>query len=676
MDLIKTPKVENVRMLDRYNSRKNFEGTLYVTATHLIFVDPINNKETWILHMQIATVEKLPLTTTGSPLLVRCKTFRSATFVIPRERDCHEVYTTLLQLSQPTDIQELYCFRYTSSSEAIPKTAGWNFFDLQAEYQRMKVPNEHWCLTLLNQDYELCDTYPSYLYVPATATQAILVGSSKFRSKGRLPVLTYLHKNKAAICRCSQPLSGFSARCMEDEQMLNCIVATNPRSQNMIVVDTRPRINAMANRATGKGYENENFYENIKFHFLGVENIHVMRSSLTKLIDTCELKNPTMSAFLSGLEASGWLKHIKSILDTSWFIAQAVQSGVTVLVHCSDGWDRTAQVCSLAALFLDPYYRTIQGIQALVEKDWLSFGHKFTDRVGHMAGDPKEVSPVFTQFIDSIWQLYQQAPAAFQFNERFLLLLHDHVSSCQFGTFIGNSEKERRDLCLSDRTFSLWGYMANHTKEYYNCLYNPEACDEILKPSLAPQTIKFWRGMYCRFEEGIHPRESVSELLRVANDHSSSLEDHIKLLQKRITSLKGLLSERGAKKEDKSDKVTVSFSPDKEDGTLKNALDETINIKTAKVTDKKPSPMEPPGLDVMSLALDWKSFRNVKECSCATRFDHSTWKYHCWECGEVLCTRCIDKNIKLPGHLYLGVVPVCQPCHNRITRTSSVDVPN
>jgi myotubularin-related protein 6/7/8 len=42
----------------------------------------------------------------------------------------------------------------------------------------------------------------------------------------------------------------------------------------------------MANRAAGKGYENEAFYENIKFQFLGVENIHVMRNSLTKVIES------------------------------------------------------------------------------------------------------------------------------------------------------------------------------------------------------------------------------------------------------------------------------------------------------------------------------------------------------------------------------------------------------
>lgn len=46
----------------------------------------------------------------------------------------------------------------------------------------------------------------------------------------------------------------------------------------------------MANRATGKGYENEAFYENIKFQFLGIENIHVMRASLQKLIESECLK--------------------------------------------------------------------------------------------------------------------------------------------------------------------------------------------------------------------------------------------------------------------------------------------------------------------------------------------------------------------------------------------------
>lgn len=72
----------------------------------------------------------------------------------------------------------------------------------------------------------------------------------------------------------------------------------------------------------------------------------------------------SMSTFLSGLEASNWLKHIKAVLDTSLFIAKAIiRERASVLVHCSDGWDRTAQTCSLASIILDPYYRTIHGFQ-------------------------------------------------------------------------------------------------------------------------------------------------------------------------------------------------------------------------------------------------------------------------------------------------------------------------
>jgi len=41
----------------------------------------------------------------------------------------------------------------------------------------------------------------------------------------------------------------------------------------------------MANRAAGKGYENEDHYTNIKLQFIGIENIHVMRNSQQKLID-------------------------------------------------------------------------------------------------------------------------------------------------------------------------------------------------------------------------------------------------------------------------------------------------------------------------------------------------------------------------------------------------------
>lgn len=48
-----------------------------------------------------------------------------------------------------------------------------------------------------------------------------------------------------------------------------------------------------------------------------------------------------------------------------------------VLVHCSDGWDRTPQIVALAKLLLDPYYRTIE-VGAPGRRTWycrVSGGH-------------------------------------------------------------------------------------------------------------------------------------------------------------------------------------------------------------------------------------------------------------------------------------------------------------
>lgn len=41
-------------------------------------------------------------------------------------------------------------------------------------------------------------------------------------------------------------------------------------------------------------------------------------------------------------------------------VAAVERDARPVLVHCSDGWDRTPQIVALAELLLDPYYRTIE----------------------------------------------------------------------------------------------------------------------------------------------------------------------------------------------------------------------------------------------------------------------------------------------------------------------------
>lgn len=93
------------------------------------------------------------------------------------------------------------------------------------------------------------------------------------------------------------------------------------------------------------------------------------------------VRETDVQAYLSALEGCGWLKHIRGVLDTTTHIVKYICNGSSVLVHCrlgtltvsssdvvdcSDGWDRTAQTCSLSALLLDPFYRTIDGFIVLV----------------------------------------------------------------------------------------------------------------------------------------------------------------------------------------------------------------------------------------------------------------------------------------------------------------------
>ena len=530
------PKVENVKLVDRLNSGNPDVGTLYLTPTHVIFVEPKVKKEQWILLMHIGSVEKLPTSTTGCPIFIKCKHFLHITLIIPKERDALDVYLSLSQLSQPTKLIDLYCFFYNTQDDNFDRTDGWSNFSLEKEYSRFLGTSNNWVQSNINSNFSTCNTYPSKLFVPSPATDECLRQSAKFRSIGRLPVLSYLYLNQAAICRCSQPLSGFNNRSLEDEQLLSYITSVNPnKNRELNIVDTRPKINAMANRAAGKGYENEQYYSRAKFHFFAIENIHVMRASLNKLLDACNVKQ-SVSEFCSTIGSSGWLKHVKSLLDTSNFIAKSVREGTSVLVHCSDGWDRTAQACSLSSIQLDPYYRTIKGFQGLIFKEWLSFGHKFSDRCGHILSDLRETAPVFTQFLDAVWQMHSQCPTEFEFNEDFLITIHDHVYSCQFGTFVGNCERERNDLRLSEKTYSLWAYLDSNLEDYENPFYDPildsdnklvRCAENYLDIDTSPQKIQFWRGLYNRHEHLIHAREPPSSLLILEKRANQILEDRL-----------------------------------------------------------------------------------------------------------------------------------------------------
>lgn len=68
----------------------------------------------------------------------------------------------------------------------------------------------------------------------------------------------------------------------------------------------------------------------------------------------------------SMLEGTKWLSNMSLLIYSAVRVAIALEKDAQpVLVHCSDGWDRTTQIVSLAELLLDPYYRTIEVMRLL-----------------------------------------------------------------------------------------------------------------------------------------------------------------------------------------------------------------------------------------------------------------------------------------------------------------------
>ncbi|XP_072443485.1 myotubularin-related protein 3 isoform X5 [Chiloscyllium punctatum] len=412
------------------------------------------------------------------------------------------------------------------------------------EVERMCFDMQNaWRITNINDKYKLCASYPQQLLVPAWLTDKELESVGNFRSWKRIPSVVYRHQgNGAVIARCSQPeVSWWGWRNSDDEHLIksvakacamdsnstkhvngNCVrdfsngsdlsdvefdsSMTNPAGvenlcsppHKLLILDARSYAAAVANRAKGGGCECPEYYPNCEVVFMGMANIHSIRKSFQSLRFLCTQMPDPANSWLSALESTKWLQHLSMLLKAALLVINAVDRDQRpVLVHCSDGWDRTPQIVALSKLLLDPYYRTIEGFQILVETEWLDFGHKFADRCGHgeNSDDLNERCPVFLQWLDCVHQLQRQFPCSFEFNEAFLAKLVQHTYSCLFGTFLCNSAKEREEKHTQERTCSVWSLLRPANKSFKNLLYTSQS-ETVLHPVCHVRNLMLWSAVY------------------------------------------------------------------------------------------------------------------------------------------------------------------------------------
>lgn len=430
-----------------------------------------------------------------------------------------------------------------------------------AAQQQLQPPWSLWTTT--NAAYQVCMSYPSVLVGPVSLDETVYPDADRiirqcasFRSENRLPALTWCGAGGASIWRCSQPKIGLQGnRSLHDELYLRHIMERAAAANNMVmassapilslprsvliqltgtpdltnwlpssvvglkILDLRPRSSAMANRTGGYGYENTSNYPGCSLQFCNIGNIHAVRDAYQKLSQLCLSTVNADLQFATAVEDTKWLSHMRLLWSAAWETAYWVHvHRLPVLLHCSHGWDRTSQVAALAQLLLDPYYRTMAGFACLVEKDFMSFGHPFHTRCGHGEGrdgagsaaaggnnagstvDEGQISPIFLQFLDCVYQLVRLYPECFEFNTRYLLCLSDNVYSCRFGNFLCDTERERELVAgIRQRTHSVWDYLEGRSDRVRNRQYNAETAAGVLLMPLPTllRNMTLWTDRHC-----------------------------------------------------------------------------------------------------------------------------------------------------------------------------------
>ena len=112
-----------------------------------------------------------------------------------------------------------------------------------------------------------------------------------------------------------------------------------------------------------------------------------------------------------------------------------------------------------------------------------------------MSSDSKEdqSAPIFLQWLDCLHQLLFQNPKKFEFNMSLLLFLAFHHQNCLYGTFIFNSQKERKENNFR-KTVSIWCDVLENKDTFRNPFYDDNKNTPIYDYS--NYKIRFWEEYF------------------------------------------------------------------------------------------------------------------------------------------------------------------------------------
>lgn len=617
------------------------------------------------------------------------------------------VYTMGLVLAGTQDINALPALSIRRKLDTV-RMASYASIDsaaISAELNRLvsklsPAVHSQYRISQVNAQYGICASYAHAVLVPAVISDTDLSEVSDFRSHGRFPRIAWISGQGAVLATSAQPRMGFARRrCPADDKLLGALrssgaVVSAPlgrsitpvSSPSLHICDLRPLKALIGNVATGGGTEDCSQDPSMHSVSLPLMNYKELNACMIRLRTALNQQTDTMASaasFCTSVAQSGWLGGCEALLRASLRVASLIQQGSSVLVHCSNGWDRTPQVATLAMLLLDSHFRTLAGFQQLVNQEWLGCGHRFADRHGlpHVCaatGDgvsstwestlprSKDCAPIFMQWLECVWNLQHMFPTAFEFTDNFLLEILYAAYSGQSFTFLCNSPLQRRLLLQTHFPFSFWSQVNQNSDHYTNHTFSPgPAAQAALLFPLAPWLVLPWmeahvgpRWAAWRFAslvpapllcitqqqqrqirylvESALQREAQVVALKITR--SSCLDVSVQYVRQQRGQIRAFIADLVDSIVDSALSTPARVSRSYSSGT--QPLCELSASETCATTSVARS-ISSRGSSQLLAGGFWQPDRSTNVCSgCCTRFTFFRRKHHCRLCGLLFCSRC------------------------------------
>ncbi|XP_065836442.1 myotubularin-related protein 10-B-like [Oscarella lobularis] len=320
-------------------------------------------------------------------LEIFCKDFFKISFgfKFAKKEDVSLLISSLTVYAFPTSITRVFAFDYAGSlarrksrvlsgalqNEGTPESSDVSTFrsaeDWQKELDRLNA-GDKWRISSANEQFALCESLPAFVVCPVAVRDTDLFSAAVCHKHGRIPTWCWSHwETGVALLR----------------------GACRKINEKSSVADGNLR----------RALDSSSFWSG-KVQVINLDkccpSTRDFQASFDKVQELCTFDAvkdwQTESRWLLNLGNTQWMAGVKACLDAaSTAVSLLHERKDSVLIEDSDGGrDLACVVTSLAQIIIDPYYRTVKGLEELIQKEWVVAGHRFMTRCAHLVGNAKK----------------------------------------------------------------------------------------------------------------------------------------------------------------------------------------------------------------------------------------------------------------------------------------------